>query len=116
MALIWPMTLSALALTGPTVEWQQIRNCSGSVPDARRGHSAVLDAPASRMLLVGGCGTGAYRESSADVNALSLGALGWSHLSPAPNGVTLSPRSGASLVPVDGRLLLFGGNVGGVAP
>jgi hypothetical protein len=88
-----------------TPAWTELAP-TGTPPNARRQHSAVLDPVRDRMVVFGGVAP-SYRN---DVWVLSLGEIpAWSQLT--PSGTPPGPRRSHTAIydPVNDRMVMFGG-------
>jgi hypothetical protein len=97
---VWALSL------GDSLAWTLLTP-TGTLPDARFGHSAIYDPVRDRMVVFGG-------SSDNGVWALSLGdSLAWTLL--AATGTPPIARSGHSAIydPVRDRMVVFGGDAGG---
>jgi len=95
----------ALSLAGAPA-WTQL-SPTGTPPPQLFGQSAALDLNANRLIVFGGDAGGA----SNDVHALTLtGSPVWTGL--LPTGTLPPPRSGATMVSLGTRMLVFGGSAG----
>jgi hypothetical protein len=110
---VWYLT-SAFS-TGPNLTWQKATT-AGTPPNARAGHTAVLDSANNRMIIFGGF-EGSANPVDNDVwvleNANGVGGTPtWVQLS--PSGTPPAPRWGHSAVynPTSNRMIIFGGNNG----
>ena len=108
-------SLFALGLDLTPDQWG-VPSVSGPPPSARYGHTAIFDYANDRMLVFGGVGGGGFLS---DVWALNTsgGNYAWSALSPV--GTPPAAREGhtavyADQVSTNKRMIIFGGDVGGV--
>ena len=99
----------ALSLAG-TPAWTQLTP-TGTLPGARRLHSAIYDPVRDRMVVFGGFITGSYFN---DLWALSLaGTPAWEQLSPAGTPPSVRYGHSANYDPVRDRMVVFGGRTTG---
>jgi Galactose oxidase, central domain/Kelch motif len=110
---VWYLT-SAFS-TSPNLTWQEATT-AGTPPNARAGHTAVLDSVNNRMIIFGGF-EGFANPVDNDVwvleNANGVGGTPtWVKLS--PSGTPPPARWGHSAVynPTSNRMIIFGGNNG----
>jgi Galactose oxidase, central domain/Kelch motif len=109
--------LNSANSTNPSLTWQQATVAAGPIPNARAGHSAVLDSVNNRMIVFGGF-EGFADPVDNDVwvleNANGIGGTPtWTKLS--PSGTPPPARSNHTAVynPNSNRMIVFGGNNGG---
>ena len=101
---VWAMSLAG------TPAWTQLTP-TGTLPGARRLHSAIYDPVRDRMVVFGGFITGSYFN---DLWALSLaGTPAWEQLSPAGTPPSVRYGHSANYDPVRDRMVVFGGRTTG---
>jgi hypothetical protein len=99
-----PNDVWALTLNDVNPEWRRVIT-AGREPSARRGHTAIHDAPRNRMLVFGGAGSVLQN----DVWALSIGAAPqWTRLECGPGPEARTEHS-AIYDSKNNRLVIFGG-------
>ncbi len=100
---VWTLSL------GDTTEWTLLTP-SGSLPNARYGHSAIYDPVRDRMVVFGGYDDWRWYN---DVWALSLGGTpGWTALPNSPTTPGGRYLHSAIYDPVRDRMVVFGGGAG----
>ena len=107
--------LNALTLDGNAF-WNPVDPDGSSDPvPPRRDHVAIYDSQEQRMIVFGGCSTGANSPAFNDVWSLSLDAAHvWSHVEVANPVAGPSARFGMAAIydPSQDRLVVFGGSPG----